>query len=97
MESGALFIQTNFNELDAYWLVERSACFWVVKLWETTLSCHSKNVLDLFLGICNVFYQKTIYWISFKFSAFATNAYRCLCMSLQSNWVSFMILQFSNY
>ena len=50
-ESGAPFILTNFNELDAYWLVERSACFQVAKPWEMTLSCHSKNVLGFFMRI----------------------------------------------
>ena len=35
----------NFNELDADWLLERSACLQVTKSWEMTLSCHSKNVL----------------------------------------------------
>ena len=29
----------NFNELEAYWLVERLACLWVTKPWEMTLSC----------------------------------------------------------
>ena len=47
VENDALFIWMNFNELDAYWLIERSACLQVTKLWKMTLSCHSKNVLDL--------------------------------------------------
>ena len=85
----------NFNKLDAYWLVERLACFWVTKPWEMTLSCHSKNVVDLSLGICNVRYQEFIYWISFKFAVLATDAYRCLHMSLQSTSVSFM--NFKNF
>ena len=68
----------NFDELDAYWLEKGSACLWVTKPWEMTFSCHSKNVLDLFLGIRNVHCQKFIYWVSFKFAGLLTNAYRCL-------------------
>ena len=79
----------NFNELDAYWLVERSACFWVTKPWEATLSCHSKNVLDPFSRYLKGLLLK-IYLLEFffKFAVLATDAHRCLCMSLQ-NFIKF--------
>ena len=45
-----------------------------------------------FSGILNVCYQKTIYWISFKFIAFSPDAYRCLHMNLLSSWMSFRVI-----
>ena len=42
------FKLANFSALDVYWLIERLASLWVMKSWEMTLSCHSKNVLYLF-------------------------------------------------
>ena len=84
------FIWTNFNELDAHWLLERFACLWVTKPWETTLSRHSKNVLTLFSRYLKCPLPKIYLLISFKFAVLAANAYKCLCMSLQSAWVTFM-------
>ena len=80
----------NFNELDAYWLLEGLACLWVTKSWETTLSCHSKNVLYPFSRNLDSPLPKFIYWGSFKFAGHVANANRCCCMSLQIAGVSFL-------
>ena len=85
----------NFNELDADWLLERSACLWVTKSWEMTLSCHSKNVQYPFSRNLDSFIAKNyMYWGSFKFAGHVANACRCNCMNLQSVGVS--CLKFSN-
>ena len=87
MESDAYFIWTNFNELDADWLLERLACLWVTKSWEMTLSCHSKNVLYPFTKLSNA--ENLFTGVLFKFAGCVTNAYRCCGMSSQSAGVSF--------
>ena len=97
VENDVLFIQMNFNDLNAYWLKKGSACIWVTKQWETTLSCHSKNVLDLILGIGNVCCRKFIYWVSFKFCRSCYWCLKVLHINLQSAGVSFMDLKFFFY
>ena len=88
MEGGALFILMNINVLDADWLLERLACLQVTKSWETTLSCHSKNVLYLFSELSIA--ENLFTGVLFKFAGCVTDAYRCCCMSLQSAGVSFL-------
>ena len=77
----------NFSELDADWLIERSACLPVTKTWETTLSCHSKNVMYLFSELSIA--ENLFTGVLFKFAGCVTDAYRCHCMSLQSAGLSF--------
>ena len=84
-ENDAPFIWMNFNELGAYWLLERLVCLWVTRSWEMTLSCHSKNVLYPFSRNLNCPLPKTyLLGFFFKFAGCVTNAYRCCCMRLQS-------------
>ena len=78
-----------FYELDADWLLEGSACLWVTKSWEMTLSCHSKNVLYPFFFFELVATENLFTGVLFKFAGCVTDAYRCHCMSLQSAGVSF--------
>ena len=81
----------NFNELDADWFLERLACLWVTKSWETTLSCHSKNVLYPFSELSVA--KNLFTGVHFKFAGCVTDASRCHCMSSQSAGVSFFFLK----